>query len=145
MSAIYLLDSSLIVTRTRVRKGHAQGHVTLSYKATLDSYSVGLYLFDIRDPKNLQNKKDHRSCVIRTRDSTNGHAYGHVTLTYKVTRDGWCVELYVFDIPGHKTCKTKKNHRSCVIRTRYTKGHVHGHKKDHRFCVIGTKDKEGYV
>ena len=31
--------------------------MTLSYKVTLDSYSVDLYLFDIRDPKNLRNKK----------------------------------------------------------------------------------------
>ena len=45
------------VTRTRVRKGHAQGHVTLSYKVTLDIYCVDSYLFDIRDPKNLRNKK----------------------------------------------------------------------------------------
>ena len=45
------------VTRTRVGKDHAQGHVILSYKVTLDSYSVDLYLFDIRDPKNLRNKK----------------------------------------------------------------------------------------
>ena len=46
-----------LVTRTRDNKGHAQGHVTLTYKVTLDSYSVELYIFDIRDPKNLQNKK----------------------------------------------------------------------------------------
>ena len=45
------------VTRTRDRKGHAQGHVILIYKVTLNSYSVELYLFDIRDPKNLQNEK----------------------------------------------------------------------------------------
>ena len=50
-------DHRSSVTRTRVRKGHAHGHVTLSYKVTLDSYSVDLYLFDIHDPKNLQNKK----------------------------------------------------------------------------------------
>ena len=31
--------------------------MTLTYKVTLDSYSVDLYLFDIRDPKNLRNKK----------------------------------------------------------------------------------------
>ena len=31
--------------------------MTLTCKVTLDSYSVNSYLFDIRDPKNLQNKK----------------------------------------------------------------------------------------
>ena len=50
-------DHCSSVTSTRVRTGHAQGHVTLTYKVTLDSYSVDLYLFDIRDPKNLRNKK----------------------------------------------------------------------------------------
>ena len=30
--------------------------MTLSYKVTLDSYSVDLYLFDIRDSKHLRNK-----------------------------------------------------------------------------------------
>ena len=29
----------------------------MTYKITLDSYSVDLYLFDIRDPKNLRNKE----------------------------------------------------------------------------------------
>ena len=71
-------DHRSSVTRTRVRKGHAQGHVTLIYKVTLDSYSVDLYLFDIRDPKNLRNKKDHRSSVTKTR-VRKGHAQGHVT------------------------------------------------------------------
>ena len=47
-------------------------------------------MFDIPDPKNLQ--KNHRSCVIRTRD-TKSHAHGHVTLTYKVMRDSYCVEV----------------------------------------------------
>ena len=55
------------VTSTRVRKDHAQGHVTLTYKVTLDSYSVDLYLFEILDPKNLQNKKIHRSSISTSR------------------------------------------------------------------------------
>ena len=50
-------DHRSSITRTRDKKGHAQGHVTVTYKVTLDSYSVELYLFDICDPKNLQNKK----------------------------------------------------------------------------------------
>ena len=50
-------DHRSSVTRTRDKKGYAQGHVTFIYKITLDSYSVELYIVDIRDPKNLQNKK----------------------------------------------------------------------------------------
>ena len=50
-------DNCSSITSTWVSKGHAQGHVTLTYKVTLDSYSVDLYLFDIRDPENLRNKR----------------------------------------------------------------------------------------
>ena len=57
--------------------------------------------------KTCKTKKDHRSCVIRTRD-TEGHAHGHVTLTYKVTRDSWYVESYIFDIPDPKNLQNKK-------------------------------------
>ena len=42
---------------SRDKRNHSHGHVTLTNKVTLDSYSVDLYLFDIRDPKNLRNKK----------------------------------------------------------------------------------------
>ena len=63
---------------TFVFRGHVHGHVTLTYKVTLDRHIVELYSFDIRDPKNLRNKKkDHRSSVTRTRDK-KGHAQGHV-------------------------------------------------------------------
>ena len=48
---------SATITRDLVRQGHARGHVNLSYKFPLDSYSLDLYLFDIRDPKNLRNTK----------------------------------------------------------------------------------------
>ena len=121
-------DHRSSVTRTRVREGHAQGHVTLSYKVTLDSYSVDLYLFDIRDPKNLRNKKkDHRSSVTRTR-VREGHAQGHVTLSYKVTLDSYSVNLYLFDIRDPKNLRNKKkDHRSSVTRTRVRKGHAQGH------------------
>ena len=58
--------------------------MTLTYKVTLDSYSVELYIFDMGDPKNLQSRKnDHSSSIIRTRDK-KGHVHGHVTLMYKV-------------------------------------------------------------
>ena len=71
--------------------------MTLSYKVTLDSYSVDLYLFDIRDPKNLRNnKKDHRSNVTRTR-VRKGHAQGHVTLTHRVTLENYSVDFRPFE------------------------------------------------
>ena len=57
--------------------------------------------------KPCKTKKDHRSCVIRTRD-TKDNAHGHVTLTYKVTRGSCCVELYIFDISDPKNLHNKK-------------------------------------
>ena len=102
--------------------------MALTYKVTLDSYSVELYLFDIRDPEKMQNKKkDHRSNVIRTR-YRKGHAQGHVTLTYKITFDNQSVESYLFDIRDPKNLQNKKkDHRFSVTRTRDKKGHVQGH------------------
>ena len=154
--------------------------MTLTYKVTLDRYSVELYIFDILDPKNLQNKKDHRSNVTRTRDN-KGHAQGHVTLRYRVTLDRTrdnkvTVWKYIYLTSlTLKTCKTKKDHRSNVTRTRDNKGHAQGHvtlryrvtldsysvelyifdildpknlqnkKKDHRSSVIRTRNKKGHV
>ena len=42
---------------TEDNKGHIKLSLTLTFKVTLDRYSVDLYLFDIRDPENLRNKK----------------------------------------------------------------------------------------
>ena len=39
-------DHRSSVTRTRVRKGHAHGHVTLTHKVTLENYSVDFRLFE---------------------------------------------------------------------------------------------------
>ena len=50
-----------------------------------------------------------------------------MTLTYKVTRDSCCVELYVVDIPDPKNLQNIKDHRSSTTRTRDKRGHVHGH------------------
>ena len=74
--------------------------MTLTYKVTLDSYSVDLYLFDIRDPENLRNKKKiiTLASLVPELGKVTRHAQGHVTLTYKVARDSCCVELYIFDI-----------------------------------------------
>ena len=47
--------SSVIITRDK--NGHVQGHVTLSYKITLISYSVVVFYSRSLTPKNLQNKK----------------------------------------------------------------------------------------
>ena len=45
------------LSTTRDRKGPIQGHVTLTYKATPQGYSVGLCCIEFPDPKNHGNKK----------------------------------------------------------------------------------------
>ena len=137
-------------------------------------YSVELYLFDIRDPKNLQNKKDHPSSVIRTKDK-KGHVQGHATLTYKVTHDSCRVKLYIFDIRDPKNLQNKKKiialasleqeikkvtfrvtwpwrTRSRLIVTVLNYIYLtsvtlktYKTKKDHRSSVIWTRDKKGHV
>ena len=83
--------------------------MTLSFKVTLDSYSVDSYLFDIRNPKTCETKKkDHLSSVTRTR-VRKGHAHGHVTLSYKVTLDSYSVDLYLFDIRDPKNLQKKRS------------------------------------
>ena len=107
-------DHRSSVTSTRVRKGHAQGHVTLTYKVTLDRYSVDLYLFDIHDSKNLRNKKTIIALASLEQEIRKVALMVTVTLTYKVTRDSCCVELYIFDISDPNNLQNKK--RSSLLR-----------------------------
>ena len=82
--------------------------MTLRYKVTLDSYSFELYIFDIRDPKNLQNKKKIIALAALEPELRKSHVQGHVTLTYKVTLDSYSFELYIFDIRDPKNLQNKK-------------------------------------
>ena len=72
-------------------------------------------------PKNMWNKKSHRSSVTRT------HAQCHVTLTYLIKLDSNSVDSNVCDIFDPKTCETKKNQLSSVTRTRARISHVQGY------------------
>ena len=101
-------DHCSSVTRTRVRKGHAQGHVTLSYKVTLDSYSVDSYLFDIRDPKNLRNKK--KIIALASLEPELGKVTLRVTWPCH-TRSRLIVTVWIhiyLTSATPKTCETKK-------------------------------------
>ena len=84
--------------------------MTLTYKVTLDSYSVDLYLFDIRDPKNLRNKKKiiTLASLVPELRKVKRHAQGHVTLTCKVTLDSYSVDLYLFDICDPENLRNKQ-------------------------------------
>ena len=98
---------NLSESMSRDKKSHSQGHVTSTNEVSLHSYSVDLYLFDIRDPENLRNKKDNCSSVTNT-SARKGHAQEHVTLTYEVRLDSYSVDLYLFDIRDPKNCEIKK-------------------------------------
>ena len=91
--------------------------MTLTYKVTLDSYSLDLKLFIIRDPKNLktcETKKDHGSSVTRIRDK-KGHVQGHVTLTHRVTLESYSMDVCSFEF--HK--QTYINTSSKIIYVAY--------------------------
>ena len=120
-------DHRSSVTRTRDMKGHAQGHVILIYKVTLDSYSVEIYLFDILDPKNLQNKK--RIIALTSLEPEIRKVTLMVTWPWYIRlRLIVAVWEYInFTLLTLKTCKTKKDHRSSVTRTRDKKSHAQGY------------------
>ena len=120
-------DHHSSISRTRDKKDHAQGHVTLINQVTLESYSVELYLFDIRDPRNLQNKKDHHSSVTIEPDIRK--VMLRVTWPWR-TRSRLIVTVwnYIYLTSATpKTCKTKKDLCSSFTRIRDKKGHVRGH------------------
>ena len=101
--------------------------MTLTYKVTLDSYSVELYLIDIRDPKNLQNKK--KIIALASLEPEIRKVTFRVTWPWR-TRSRLKVTVWNYIYLTSltlKTCKTQKDHRSSVIRTRDKKGHVQSH------------------
>ena len=115
------------LSTTRDRKSPIQGHVTLTYKITRQGYSVGLCCIEFPDPKNHGNKtKVHRSSLSTTRDR-KGPIQGHVTLTYKITRQGYSVGLCCIEFPDPKNHGNKKVHRSSLSTTRDRKGPIQGH------------------
>ena len=55
------------------------------------------------------------------------HFQGHVTLTYKVTRQGHEICLYAIDFPELKNLRNKKNHCWSMYTSRDRKSHFQGH------------------
>ena len=90
------------------RKCHFQGHVTLTYKVTRQSYDIGLYSVDFPEFEKLRNKKNH-CCSMYTSRDRKCHFQGHVTLTYKVNRQDHDIRLYSIDFPEVKKYGNKKN------------------------------------
>ena len=85
-------------------------HVTLTHLGYKLNY---VHFRPLPQEKNQWNKKDHSSSFTGTGDKKS-HVHGHLTLTYKVTRDSCCVELYICDIPDHE--KPAKQKRSSFLR-----------------------------
>ena len=81
-------------------------------------YSVGI---EFPDPKNHGNKKVLRCSLSTTRDR-KGPIQGYVTLTYKVTRQGYSVGFCCIEFPDSKNHGNKNVHRCSLSTTRDMKG-----------------------
>ena len=57
--------------------------------------------------KTMETKKVHPCSLFTTRDR-EGHIQSHVTLTYKVTRQGYSVGLCCVEFPDPKKHRNKK-------------------------------------
>ena len=55
------------------------------------------------------------------------HFQGHVTLTYKVTRQGHDIRLYAIDFSELKNFRNEKNHCCSMYTSRDRKCHFQGH------------------
>ena len=55
------------------------------------------------------------------------HFQGHVTLTYKVNRQGHDIRLYAIDFSELKNLRNKKNHCCSMYTSRDRKCHFQGH------------------
>ena len=55
------------------------------------------------------------------------HFPGHVTLTYKVPRQGHDIKLCSIDFPAWKNLRNKKNHCCSMYTSRDRKYHFQGH------------------
>ena len=99
--------NDLACTQSGDRKCHFQGHVTLTYKVTRQSYDIGLYFVDFLEFKKLRNKKNH-CCSMYTSRDRKCHFQGHVTLTYKGTRQGHDIRLYAIDFSELKNLRNQK-------------------------------------
>ena len=64
--------------------------------------------------------------MYRARDKID-HLLGHVTLTYKVTRQEHVSNLHVVDFLDPTNRGNKKNHVSSMHRARDKMGHLQGH------------------
>ena len=93
---------------SRDRKCHFKGHVTLTYKVTRQGYDIRLYSIDFPELNNLRNKKKIHCCSMYTSRDRKCHFKGHVTLTYKVTRQGYDIRLYSIDFPELNNLRNKK-------------------------------------
>ena len=93
---------------SRDRKCHFQGHVTLTYKVNRQGHDICLYSIDFPELKNLRNKKKNHCCSMYTSRDRKCHFQGHVTLTYKVNRQGHDICLYSIDFSELKNLRNKK-------------------------------------
>ena len=92
-------------TVTIMRDLIRQGHVTLNITSLISSSSeAGVMIFLV---SLVTLMKKHRSGFSGTSDEEN-HAQFHMILIYKVTRDSYSVELYLFETLDPENLPNKK-------------------------------------
>ena len=94
-------NSTLTIERDFVYQGHVNLSVTFLITGSRDARSM------IFHGRNQLNKENHSTSFTGTGDQ-RGRVQCHVTLTNKVTRDSYCVELDIFDIRDPKNLQNKR-------------------------------------
>ena len=109
---------------SRDRKCHFQGHVTLTYKVNRQGHDIRLYaIWLFVSWKTLEKKKKSLAVACIQAEIDKCHFQGHVTLTYKVNRQGHDIRLYSIDFPEVKKYRNKKNHCCSMYTSRDRKCH----------------------
>ena len=86
------INSSPQFTGTRDKIGHVSGHVTSTYKVTIEGLQCCCVFIGDHLPK-LSAKQIHRSSLTGTRYK-KVNVQGHVTSMYKVTFEGYSAVVH---------------------------------------------------
>ena len=109
----------MALTGDLVRQGHVTLKVTLSISACIHATAmIFFYTFSLQESQ---------CCSMYTSRDRKCHFQGHVTLTYKVTRQGHDIRLYAIDFSELKNLRNKKNHCCSMYTSRDRKCHFQGH------------------
>ena len=92
---------SSVTTRSRDDKGHAQGHMTLTYKVTAERLQCGVVF--IRHPRPMKPAKQNTIIVLASLESEIilRSRSGWRILTHRVTLENYSVDFRLFEFHRH--------------------------------------------